>query len=53
MQLVPGTYTLTGRSPSYGDGKYECRAEAPVKVIARPDSSQAPPPFISVICPLR
>jgi hypothetical protein len=53
MQLVPGTYTLTGRSPSYGDGKYECFSQAPVRVMARLDSSQAPPPFVSVNCSIR
>jgi hypothetical protein len=53
MQLVPGTYTLTGRSPSYGDGTYECFSQAPVRVMARLDISQAPPPFISVNCSIR
>jgi hypothetical protein len=28
----PGRYTLTGHSPQFGDGAYECRATGPVVV---------------------
>lgn len=34
MTLPPGTYTLTGRSPRYNDGRVECRAASPVHVVA-------------------
>ena len=53
MQLLPGTYTLTGRSPSFNDGKYECDAPHAVIVDERPMTSQGPPPFVDVICPMR
>jgi hypothetical protein len=34
VDAVPGTYRVTGRSPDYGDGRYECRAEHAVVVTA-------------------
>lgn len=32
LHLTAGTYTLTGKSPAYGDGQGTCRADQPVVV---------------------
>lgn len=34
ITVAPGVYTLTARSPQYDDGRVECRADAPVHVVA-------------------
>ena len=34
VELAPGTYTLTGRSPQYGDGRGMCRADAAARVAS-------------------
>ncbi|MCR6492567.1 hypothetical protein [Cellulomonas sp. P24] len=33
MELAPGTYTVTGTSPQYGDGKSPCPANGTVAVV--------------------
>jgi hypothetical protein len=33
LSLHPGTYDVTGTSPSYDDGKALCRPDGPVRVI--------------------
>lgn len=33
MQLAPGTYTVTGTSPQYGEGKSPCPANGTVAVV--------------------
>jgi hypothetical protein len=42
-----GSYTATGRSPDFGDGKYECSADGPVAV------TNAGPATVKVVCPVR
>jgi hypothetical protein len=34
VTVPPGPYTLTGRSPLYGGGSYECQAGDPVTVLS-------------------
>ncbi len=34
MTVSPGTYTLTGRSPLYQGGSFDCQALAPVTVLS-------------------
>jgi hypothetical protein len=53
MHVVPGTYTFTGESPSFGGGKYRCTNGAPVKLTDRPTNSQGPSPQVTVVCPVR
>jgi hypothetical protein len=53
MTLAPNSYSLTGYSPSYGDGTYPCSAERPIRVNERPAISQGPPPRAEVICAVR
>jgi hypothetical protein len=51
--LSLGRYTVTGRSPSFGDGKYKCSAERQVTVSERPPGSHGGPTLVTVICPVR
>jgi hypothetical protein len=36
VALPPGTYTVTGTSPAYGDGHYTCQADGPLAVPGSP-----------------
>jgi hypothetical protein len=53
FDLSPGVYTITGRSPSFGAGRYECTAERQVTVDERPPNSRGGPIFVTVVCPVR
>jgi hypothetical protein len=52
FDLLPGVYTITGRSPSFGDGKYECSAQQQVTVSERPPNSHGGPILVTVVCPV-
>ncbi len=41
LNLRPGSYTLSGRSPLYGSGKSACRADRGI-TVARPPTGAAP-----------
>jgi hypothetical protein len=43
----PGSYTLTGRSPQYGDGRYLCHGAHPVQVVEHEMS------HVNVLCQLK
>jgi hypothetical protein len=53
FDLSKGVYAITGRSPSFGGGRYECTAERQVTVDERPPGSHGPPIFVTVVCPVR
>ena len=44
LHLPQGTYTIAGRSPSYGDDAYLCAAQQPIRITA------AAPVHADVIC---
>lgn len=53
VALAAGTYTVTGTSPLYGDGHYQCQADGPLVV---PDPGATPrlgPLGVTVACQLR
>ena len=47
VSVPAGSYTVTGHSPSFGDGQYECFADGPVAV------SSARAVSVTVVCPVR
>jgi hypothetical protein len=47
LLLPPGRYRLTGHSPRYGDGRYQCRAADPLVVRAQT------PTHVDVLCQLK
>jgi len=53
IALSLGRYTVIGRSPSFGDGKYECSAAQQLTVSERPPGSHGPPALVTVMCPVR
>lgn len=56
LSLRTGTYTVTGRSPLFGDNKYECRAAEKV-TFTRLDRNQPAPAMplriVQVVCPAK
>lgn len=51
-RLLPGSYVITGRSPSFGSGNRVCRAGPQVTLTYRDPTSHGPPSLVRVICDL-
>ncbi len=51
-QLLPGSYAITGRSPSFGSRNRVCSAGPQVTLSYRDANSQGPPALVRVDCDL-
>jgi hypothetical protein len=47
VMVPPGRYDVTGRSPAFGFGKYDCTAGGPINV------TNAGPVDVEIVCPVR